>query len=380
MSLVDTFVNFFDTLFNTIDWNKVWDLLKSTLSSQNFDWMKIIEAIGIATLPALIVSTLTTGLSSLGSVIASAAANIASNPIVLTAAAAAFGISGAAFGLKQVVKATPKIIENTKEVVSGDENSLKALKDLGSEFDVLGGNFGAVMKTAMSSTAANAKVIEDVNGKYVAIAGSILTAQDYVDKTANSVTWLGGKAYATTEEMTKLRDKLILQSSAVDNSSNIVSEKFDPSISTASYSLSNFSSSLDSLSTRMDNTFDDVRSIIQTDYGDGARAYSVPHFARGGIVGDGELFIANENGAELIGSDGRGNTAVVNNEQIISAVVSGVRQAVMEAGMSIAERVADSTSGGGDTVIEIDSIEIARAANKGNKRIGRRSNHGVNFA
>ena len=141
MSLVDTFINFFDTLFNTIDWNKVWDLLKSTLSSQNFDWMKIIETIGIATLQALIVSTLTTGLSSLGSVIASAAANIASNPIVLTATAAAFGISGAAFGLKQVVKATPKVIESTKEVVSGDENSLKALKDLGSEFDVLGGNF-----------------------------------------------------------------------------------------------------------------------------------------------------------------------------------------------------------------------------------------------
>lgn len=381
MSLVDTFINFFDTLFNTIDWNKVWDLLKSTLSSQNFDWMKIIEAIGIATLPALIVSTLTTGLSSLGSVIASAAANIASNPIVLTAAAAAFGISGAAFGLKQVVKATPKIIENTKEVVSGDENSLKSLKDLGSEFDVLGGNFGAVMKTAMSSTAANAKVIEDVNGKYVAIAGSILTAQDYVDKTANSVTWLGGKAYATTEEMTKLRDKLIAQGSAVDNSSNIVSEKFDPSLSTASYSLSNFSSSLDSLSTRMDNTFDSIKSIIHTDYGsERFSSYDIPKFAKGGIVGDGELFIANENGAELIGSDGRGNTAIVNNEQIISAVVAGVRQAVMEAGMNIAERVADSNGNGGDTVIEIDSIEIARAANKGNKRIGRRNNHNVNFA
>ena len=106
-----------------------------------------------------------------------------------------------------------------------------------------------------------------------------------------------------------------------------------------------------------------------------------PYLADGGIVGDGQLFIANENGPELIGTDGKGNTAVVNNEQIISAVVAGVRQAVMEAGMTIAERVADSNgNGGGDTVIEIDSIEIARAANRGNKRIGRRSNHNVNFA
>lgn len=105
-----------------------------------------------------------------------------------------------------------------------------------------------------------------------------------------------------------------------------------------------------------------------------------PYLANGGIVGDGQLFIANENGPELIGTDGKGNTAVVNNEQIISAVVTGVRQAVMEAGMNIAERVADSSGGSGDTVIEIDSIEIARAANRGNKRIGRRSNHNVNFA
>lgn len=106
-----------------------------------------------------------------------------------------------------------------------------------------------------------------------------------------------------------------------------------------------------------------------------------PYLADGGIVGDGQLFIANEKGPELIGTDGKGNTAVVNNEQIISAVVAGVRQAVMEAGMTIAERVADSSgNGGGDTVIEIDSIEIARAVSRGNKRIGRRSNHNVNFA
>ena len=183
-----------------------------------------------------------------------------------------------------------------------------------------------------------------------------------------------------TDEMKALREKLIAQGSAVDNSAGVVVDKFDPSISTASDSLGNFSSSLNALSSRMDNTFDDVRSIIQTDYGDSGKAYRVPHFARGGLIGDGELFIANENGAELIGSDGRGNTAVVNNEQIISAVVAGVRQAVMEAGMNIAERVADSNSSGGDTVIEIDSVEIARAANKGNKRIGRRSNHSVNFA
>lgn len=378
-ALAGTFVTFFDTLFNEINWDNVWDLLKSTLSSQNFDWITILEAVGIVALPSLIVTTLTTGLSSLGSVVASAAATIASNPAVLTAAAAAFGVTGAFKGVEGIVKGVPKAVESTKDVFVGD-NSLQALNDLGAEFDTLGGAFGAAVATYLDGS----KVISDVNGEFVSLQGVIMTAQDYVDKTAGELLYMGDDMINATgfvtDEMKALREKLIAQGSAVDNSAGVVVDKFDPSISTASDSLGNFSSSLDALSVRMDNTFDDVRSIIQTDYGDGARAYSVPHFARGGLIGDGELFIANENGAELIGSDGRGNTAVVNNEQIISAVVQGVRQAVMEAGMNIAERVADSNNNGGDTVIEIDSIEIARAANKGNKRIGRRSNHSVNFA
>lgn len=378
-ALAGTFVTFFDTLFNEIKWDKVWDLLKSTLSSQNFDWKTILEAIGIATLPSLIVSNLTTGLSALGSVVAKAAAGIASNPVVLTAAAAAFGVTGAFKGVEGIVKGFPKAIEDTKDIFVGD-NSLQALNDLGAEFDTLGGAFGAAVATYLDGS----KVIEDTNGKFVSLQGVIMTAQDYVDKTAGELLYMGDDMINATgfvtDEMKALREKLIAQGSAVDNSAGVVVDKFDPSISTASDSLGNFSSSLNALSSRMDSTLNDVRSIIQTDYGDSGKAYRVPHFARGGLIGDGELFIANENGAELIGSDGRGNTAIVNNEQIISAVVAGVRAAVMEAGMSIAEHVANNSGNGGDTVIEIDSIEIARAANKGNKRIGRRSNHSVNFA
>ena len=51
--------------------------------------------------------------------------------------------------------------------------------------------------------------------------------------------------------------------------------------------------------------------------------------ADGGFVGNGDLFIANERGAELIGSIG-GHTAVANNEQIIAGIQRGVSDANQE--------------------------------------------------
>jgi hypothetical protein len=53
----------------------------------------------------------------------------------------------------------------------------------------------------------------------------------------------------------------------------------------------------------------------------------VQKFATGGFPNQGEMFIAREAGAELVGSIG-GRTAVANNDQIVQAVSQGVAQAV----------------------------------------------------
>ena len=53
-------------------------------------------------------------------------------------------------------------------------------------------------------------------------------------------------------------------------------------------------------------------------------------FAEGGFPNEGELFIAREAGAEMVGSIGR-RTAVANNDQIVESVSSGVYRAVREA-------------------------------------------------
>ena len=56
----------------------------------------------------------------------------------------------------------------------------------------------------------------------------------------------------------------------------------------------------------------------------------LPRLASGGIVNSGQLFIARESGAELVGQYG-GKSAVMNNEQIVRAVTDGVYRAVSQA-------------------------------------------------
>lgn len=52
----------------------------------------------------------------------------------------------------------------------------------------------------------------------------------------------------------------------------------------------------------------------------------VPGYATGGFVDQGQLFIAREAGAEMVGNIGR-RTAVVNNDQIVEGITYGVREA-----------------------------------------------------
>lgn len=76
--------------------------------------------------------------------------------------------------------------------------------------------------------------------------------------------------------------------------------------------------------------------------------------ASGGFVDDGELFLARESGAELVGSVG-GRTAVMNNDQIVAAVSSGVASAV-------ASVMRNGRSGnGGEVILNVNGKEFMRA-------------------
>ena len=54
----------------------------------------------------------------------------------------------------------------------------------------------------------------------------------------------------------------------------------------------------------------------------------ITHYASGGTPGSGQLFIAREAGPELVGTLGGGTSAVMNNNQIVASVSSGVARAI----------------------------------------------------
>jgi len=81
-------------------------------------------------------------------------------------------------------------------------------------------------------------------------------------------------------------------------------------------------------------------------------SFSVSYYAKGGFPNVGELFVARESGAELVGNIG-GRTAVMNNDQIVESVSTGVYQAVVAA-------LGSGGDEGGDTqiIINLDGEKI----------------------
>ena len=94
------------------------------------------------------------------------------------------------------------------------------------------------------------------------------------------------------------------------------------------------------------------------------------NYASGGFPDTGELFVARESGAELVGSIG-GHTAVANNEQIVTAISRGVYDATVSA-MS-----ASNKRGGGEVVLNVNGREFMRAIYNDYRAVT--SEHGVSL-
>ena len=79
---------------------------------------------------------------------------------------------------------------------------------------------------------------------------------------------------------------------------------------------------------------------------------SIPRLAQGGFPDVGQMFIAREAGAELVGNIG-GRTAVMNNDQIVESVSTGVYQAVLAA-------LGSNSDDGGNTniIVNLDGEKI----------------------
>lgn len=104
---------------------------------------------------------------------------------------------------------------------------------------------------------------------------------------------------------------------------------------------------------------------------DSGRWHNIHAYGTGGAPLEGELFWAREKGPELVGQIG-GNTAVMNNDQIVSSVAAGVQQAVTEALAPYLSDISQNTrvTANKDFTVQIGDRQIAEANNRGQRAIG----------
>lgn len=102
----------------------------------------------------------------------------------------------------------------------------------------------------------------------------------------------------------------------------------------------------------------------------------IPTFANGGFVDQGELFIARESGAEMVGAMGR-RTAVANNDQIVEGIASGVSNAngeLINVFYAVTQQIVQAISEKNTDVYmdrEKVSLAVTHTQNRQNRMYGR---------
>lgn len=93
----------------------------------------------------------------------------------------------------------------------------------------------------------------------------------------------------------------------------------------------------------------------------GINIKEIPRLANGGFPTEGQMFIAREAGAEMVGSIG-GKTAVANNDQIVSGISRGVLEA-MTIALASANK-SESKDGDKEFVLVVDDVVFGRVVGK----------------
>ena len=97
----------------------------------------------------------------------------------------------------------------------------------------------------------------------------------------------------------------------------------------------------------------------------------VKWYASGGYPQLGEMFVARENGPELVGRMGRKN-AVANNDQIVEGIKAGVMDGIIEAMMMFNKESDSDQAPTVEVTIVADSEQAAKFVRKGEKKLDRR--------
>ena len=222
---------------------------------------------------------------------------------------------------------------------TGLEATQYAISDTSSKVDELNGYVDET-STELDNVKQNTKDVEQAFNDYKeAGTSSSKSVSDSVQGLINKVKTAGQKTIDLVGELRKMgRDG----SAAVEQVNQAVARLQYPDVSKLNVDFS-----------KIKTTADYMKAIGL--------------YASGGFPDQGQLFIANESGPEMIGTM-NGRTAVANNDQIVQGIYRGVYDAMMAVG---------SSSGGNTTIQIIDpygdikSETIINAADRRNRRDGK---------
>ncbi len=241
---------------------------------------------------------------------------------------------------------------------SSRENSTSWLTDTTGTFSDMSNQVNSTMTSAYSSmksttSSANSTMSSDTKTKWDQVKQNIGSATNSIKNNVQTAfsnigskisdSWSGVKT-KTNEVWNTVKSNL---SSSWDSIKNTATSKFN--------------SIKDSITSPLSKAKDTIKNIVDTIKGFFSNfSVSIPHiklphfsvrpsgwqlgdllkgsipslsiswYAQGGFPDDGQLFVAREAGAEMVGSI-NGHTAVANNDQIVAAVSQGVYSAVVSA-------------------------------------------------
>lgn len=191
---------------------------------------------------------------------------------------------------------------------------------------------------------------------------SVESMRKYVEAHPNSST--GQKRYEASQEWVEIYSKALADAKGDTNSHNTNSNNTNSNNKTTinnHYTTNNYN---------YNNALGQARVNAYKFAQDNYKRLGVKMYASGGFPDTGELYYARENGQELVGRIGNQN-AVMNNEQIVSAVSSGVADAVASV---MATFTKSSNDNGGDFVVQLGDEEIYRASMRGYRQLNNREN------
>lgn len=273
------------------------------------------------------------------------------------------------------------LVEKGKGAIEGIKNGYEAVKDskLFSKFKNLKDEaFSAVGNVAAKVKTKGTDIISGIkdgyeNSKQSGLLSKVSTLKDYV---FTSVGDMAKKVKSKGQSIISGiadgydRDKHLIKS-AVSGVGDLISKGIGNLSDVGKSAISAFARGFSSVHIPMPHIDWDWHEIGMGDFSISIPSFDLSWYAKGGFPNVGEMFVARENGPELVGRMGS-KSAVANNAQIVEGVKAGVKDGVMEAMMNF--------QGGGGAeqapVIEFtiiaDTETLYRATQKGKQKSDRR--------